>query len=192
MVAGWRTVRRTARAVVGVGVQALFFALATTAGVALITNAAHHAYFTHNGNPIGVIVFRSYELRPDEYGPMLGVLLGALVLVGLISGAWIRSALAHLRPLPTWFVWAALPIVIAVAPAIAFRLGPDPAPTVKTWGSPVAWQRLTHTLTAAAVFAAAVPLGFPLGRSLRSTWRANWKSRRSKYRRARRRLREDR
>lgn len=190
--AGWRKARRVIRLGFVVALQAAVFAGATAGGAGLIINTGYIAFQNHRANPLVVLLLRPSELSPDEVGPLLGAMTGSMVLLGLLSGVWIRSALAHLPPVRTWFVWTAIVVLIAVSPALLYRLSQAVQPGSRLWGDPESSMRLTHTLTAAAMFAGAVTLGFPIGRSVRATWRANLKSRRSKFRRARRRLREDR
>lgn len=191
-VAGWRRARRVARAILVIIIQAGVFGGGTTAAVALVNKTAYVAFYDHRANPLAVLIQRSYELRPDEVGPALGTLVGSMLLLGLLGGVWIRSALAHLGPVRTWLAWAGIVVLIAASSALAYRFGQVIDPGSRFWGDAASSLRLTHTLTAGAMFAAAVPLGFPIGRSVRSTWGVNFKSRRSKYRRARRRQREDR
>lgn len=190
--AGWRKARRLIRVGLVMALQGVVFAGATAGGAGLIVNTGYIAFQNHRANPLAVLLLRPYELRPDEVGPLLGAMTGSMVLLALLSGVWIRSALAHLPPVRTWLIWAAVVVLIAVSPAVLFRIRQAVQPGWRFLGDPESSMRLTHTLTAGAMFAGAVLLGFPIGRSVRATWRANLKSRRSKFRRARRRLREDR
>jgi hypothetical protein len=192
-VAGYRCARRVVRALLTIFVQSLVVSLAITAAVALISNIAYTAHWEHKGNPLTTLLLRAHELRPDASGPMLGVLTAAMLLLGLFTGAWSRSALHHLDTGWTLLGGAGLPTLLALSPALMFwgwvRLG---QPGNTPWGDPAHIQYWPGTMTAGVMYAAFIAAGMPLGRTVRAAWAANWKSRRSKYRRARRRLREDR
>ncbi len=187
-VAGYRRARRVVRAGLTISLQSLVMALTLTAAVALIGGIARTAHWEHRGNPLGVLLFRAGELHPDERGPLLGVLAGVMLLLGLFTGAWLRSALHHLQPVRAWLAIAGLATLIAMTPALLHWAWPRPGRP----GDAGSAQHWAGTLTAGAMFAACIAAGMPLGRTARAAWAANWKSRRSKYRRARRRLREDR
>jgi hypothetical protein len=192
-VAGYRRARRVVRAILTIVLQTLVIILVTTAGVALISNIAYTAHWEHKGNPLTTLLLRSHELRPDASGPMLGVLAGAMLLLGLCTGAWIRSALHHLNAGWTLLCLSGLATLLALAPALLFWawvwLG---QPGDSPWGDASQSQYRAGTFTAGVMYGAFIAAGMPLGRTARAAWAANWKSRRSKYRRARRRLREDR
>jgi hypothetical protein len=192
-VAGYRRARRVVRALLTIWVQCFVVSLVTTASVALISNIAYTAHWEHKGNPLATLLFRSHELRPDASGPMLGILTGVMLLLGLFTGAWSRSSLRHLNAGWTVLVLAGLATLLALSPALLFwawvRLG---HPGNSPWGDAAHIQYWAGTITAGVMYAAFIAAGMPLGRTARAAWATNWKSRRSKYRRARRRLREDR
>lgn len=191
--AGYRRARRLVRALLTMIVQLLVLTLVIIAAAMLINSIAHTAHWEHHDNPLAILLFRADQLHPDNNGPMLGILTGSMLMLGLFTGAWVRSTLHHLKPLWAWLTIAGLATLLAITPALLYWAWQEMGqPGRRPWGDVSSSRRWASTLTAGAMFTACLVAGLPLGRTARAAWAANWKSRRSKYRRARRRLREDR
>lgn len=192
MITGFRTGMRTARAVLAIQFQAAMLGATTAASVALIRDITEVATQRHDKNPLLVFLTAPGELHRDAVGPDLAVSTLALLLVAGFTGAWMRSALAHLRPVPTWLTIVALTTFFALLPAViyfswhALDFGGRPL------GSFSQTRVIPETLTACAMHAAFILAGFPFARTARNAWTAHRRNRWAKRRRARRRLRDDR
>lgn len=191
-VAGWRRARRTVGALWTVFVQGVVFALCSLAALFSIRAVSASAYHDHGDNPLRVLLLSPDSFHPDAEGPFLLIVTGAMLLLGLFSGVWIRSALSHNRAWAAWLVWSAAPLVLALIPVGAYHAWHAAGRPGTPWASIDHARRVTHTLTAGLMYAAFVPFGFPLGRTARDAWRARATLRHGRIRRRRRRLREDR
>lgn len=191
VVQGFRTGWKTARALLTVGVQGLVLTLGVIAATMLIRSIARSAMLDFGANPVAMIFQPGRLISPDP-GPNLLILITVQFLLGLFVGAWARSALGHLRAVPTWLVWSGLPLAFALLPAGLYVLGRAVETAGAPWGERGDVALVGAIVGAAAQYAVFVLLGMPLGRTMRQVWVAGRRARWSKRRRARRRLRDDR
>ncbi len=192
LITGFRTARKAVRAVLILFVQTALLIGTTAASVALIRDITEVAVDRHDKNPLLVFLTAPGELHRDAVGPDLAVSTLALLLVAGLTGAWMRSALAHLRPVPAWLSIVSLTTFFALLPAFVFYAWRALDIGGRPMGSWSLARVIPETLTACAMHAAFILAGFPFARTARNAWTAHKQNRWAKRRRARRRLRDDR
>ncbi|MFK7884627.1 MAG: hypothetical protein AB8F26_10645 [Phycisphaerales bacterium] len=193
-VQGLRTAWKSARALIYIIIQSAVAFLLMLAAAALITNTAQTAQQQYNSNPLALFLTKPQLLRQDQLGPELAILAIILLLVGVLTGAWIKSALNHLNTPLVMLAFVLLPLAFLLQFGLRYWLWREffQQPNSRPWGDVGMYRRIPDILTASAMHAAFIAAGFPLANTLRTIWAAQHRARWSRRRRARRRLRDDR
>lgn len=194
IVQGFRTGYKSARALLYIAIQSLMAFLLMFLSAMLMTNIAHTARNDYSSNPVALFFTAPQLLRRDEIGPDLAILAIILLFVGILTGAWIKSALNHLNTALVTLVFVALPIAFLLQFGLRYWLWKTYFfdTTSRPWGDMGMFRRIPDLLTASAMHAAFIAAGYPLANTVRTLWTAQQRARWSKRRRARRRLRDDR
>ncbi len=192
MITGFRTAWKSARAALYVFIQCLVSFMLMFMAAVLLTNIAHTARNDYSSNPVALFLTNPQLLRQDEIGPELAILSIILLILGVFTGAWIRSALHHLNTALVTSAFVALPLLFLLQFGLRYWLWNHFVETGRPWGDRGMYRRIPDLLTASAMHAAFIIAGFPLANTLRSLWAAQQRARWSRRRRARRRLRDDR
>lgn len=194
MVQGFRTGYKSARALLYIAIQSLMAFLLMFLSTMLMTNIAHTARNDYSSNPVALFFTAPQLLRRDEIGPDLAILAIILLFVGILTGAWIKSALNHLNTPLVTLAFVLLPLAFLLQFGLRYWLWREffQQPNSRPWGDVGVYRRIPDILTASAMHAAFIAAGFPLANTLRTIWAAQHRARWSRRRRARRRLRDDR
>jgi len=189
---GFRTAWKTARAIIYIAIQTAMATLLTVAAIGLVANTAYSARNDYNANPAALFFTNPQLLRQDQVGPDLAIFTVLLLFLGLITGAWIRSALNHLNTRLVYGAFVLVPLVFLLQYGLRYWIWEQFIKTGDVWGDRDMFLGTPEILTASAMHALFITAGFPLANSARTLWAAQQRARWSRRRRARRRLRDDR
>ncbi|MEM9373656.1 MAG: hypothetical protein AAGA55_08420 [Planctomycetota bacterium] len=193
-VLGFRTAWKTGRALLYVLIQSLMAFLLSFMAAVMMNNIARTAREEYLSNPLAVFITQPELLRQDQIGPQLGVLSVVLLFVGILTGAWIRSALNHLNVVLVTAAFVLIPLAFLLQFGLRYWLWDRflSDAYARPWGDFGMLSRTPDILTASVMHAACVAAGFPLANTLRTLWAGQQRARWHRRRRAARRLREDR
>lgn len=192
MVAGYRAACKAGRAGLAVLIQHVVVCSVVLLSVLLIANTAYSSHADYGHTPVAVLLFHPSQLRPENVGPELLILMVFLAGLALFAGVWTRSALAHLNG---WWVLAAAtaaPVGFLLSFGVLFLLWDRLGGTGVPWGDAETLDRVPEILTAGGMFGVFMAAGFPLGRFFRTMWGGGRDRRWRRLRRKQRRLRDDR